>query len=384
MGVALNSSPDQSSGRSNQPIRIAVIEDSAVIRGLIAKWLENESDFEVVGRFRNGKQAVENIRSVGAEVAVLDIEMPVMDGLTALPQLVKEVPGLKVIMASTLTQRNAAISFEALTLGASDYLTKPDNVRGVTTSESFREDLIAKARELGNAFRKKHPTPQATVPSQAPARPVQERRAPKDDSFTLRRLVKVRPEVLVIGASTGGPQAMFDLFPRLRGKINLPILITQHMPPMFTSILAQHLTKLSGIEAKEAEDGEKIEAGKIYIAPGDYHMLVRSNSGSHCIELSQGPEENYCRPAVDPMLRSVAESYGATALTIILTGMGHDGEKGAQAMVDAGGNVFAQDKETSVVWGMPGSVAKAGLCAEVLPLGTLGDRLSGILERSTT
>ena len=196
-------------------------------------------------------------------------------------------------------------------------------------------------------------------------------------------IVITKPAILAIGSSTGGPAALFEFLKALNGKIDLPIVISQHMPPKFTTILAQHICRMTGMDAKEAEDGDKVEPNHVYLAPGDYHMTVAGKGGDVRIRLNQDPPENFCRPAVDPMLRSVADVYGKRALVVILTGMGYDGMKGSQLVVEAGGTILAQDEETSVVWGMPGAVAHAGICTQVLPLDKLAPFVTDFVSRAT-
>lgn len=398
-----------------QPYRVALIDDSAVVRGMIARWLSEDGEIDVVARHTNGARALKNISEGSPEVAVLDIEMPEMDGITALPKILEKLPKLKIIMASTLTLRNAEISLKALSLGAADYVPKPET-RGLAGSEVFRDELLRKVKALGAAAREASQatgyrpgqlrrTPgharsqsQSHADSKAPdsAEPRRGFRssisgagtgatgttagAPSAGEITLRKQSVSRPEVLAIGSSTGGPQALMELLGALRGRLSVPVLITQHMPPMFTAILAEHMAKASDLPAMEASDGDVIHPKTVYVAPGDKHMLVENRGGSRRIRLSNEPPENFCRPAVDPMLRSVAEVYGARALTVILTGMGHDGREGARQIASVGGTIIAQDQETSVVWGMPGAVARAGLCSAVEPLKKLPQSIETLLQ----
>ncbi len=356
------------------PYRVVIIEDSAVIRGMEARWLSEDPNFEVVARYANGKIAVDRIHEVDAEIAILDIEMPEMDGLTALPLLLKKVPDLKIIMASTLTVRNADISMQALSLGAVDYVPKPETVRGVSESSGFRQELLDKLKVLGEAARKSGRPGRGRFVAQ----PRKSAGHVVNGNQSLQKASAHKPTILAIGSSTGGPQALMKLFTGLRGKINCPIVITQHMPPMFTSIMAEHLHKVSGLPAKEAQDREVIRSGTIYIAPGDYHMTINKSGTQTVINLNQDAPENFCRPAVDPMFRSLAKSYGSRALCVVLTGMGSDGQKGGEHIVKAGGTIIAQDEASSVVWGMPGAVATAGLCSAILPL----DKIGQAVERS--
>jgi len=354
-----------------------VVDDSAVIRGLVSRWLREDPDIEVVYSAINGAVAVRNVKSCNAEVVILDIEMPEMDGMTALPKLVTAVPDIKVIMASTLTRRGAKISIEAMAKGAADYVPKPELARDGDAAAVFRRDIIAKIKALGAATRSRRAR-RASGGIPAPA-PVSTRRAgaiqPVRPSFygtapiKLRAPAQSRHRILAVGSSTGGPQALLTLFDGLKGKVSgLPVVITQHMPATFTAILAEHITKQTGLPCAEARDGETLKNGQLYIAPGGHHLLVEKQGAAAVIRINDGPAENFCRPSVDPMFRSLAQVFGAGVLGIILTGMGHDGRDGGKVVVDAGGTLLAQDEDTSVVWGMPGAVATEGLCSAVLPL----------------
>jgi two-component system chemotaxis response regulator CheB len=359
-----------SDSKSSTPagaIRVMVVDDSLVIRGLIARMLETDPAIKVVTTVANGDLAVKEVKRQPIDVVVLDIEMPVMDGLTALPLILAASPRTKVIMASTLTQRNASISIEALSKGASDYIPKPTSSREVNTSDDFKRDIILKVKTLGRLGAAPPRGDAASTPATAtavPGKPAAVAKAP----IALRRASALKPEILAIGSSTGGPPALLRVFEMLGGKIPVPVVIAQHMPPMFTAILAEHLGRFVGGRAKEGADGEPLAAGTAYIAPGGRHMVVGANGTAKVIRLNDDPPENFCRPAVDPLFRSVAALYGARALAVVLTGMGADGLRGGQSLVDAGGTVIAQDEATSVVWGMPGAVATAGICSAVLPL----------------
>jgi len=369
-----------------------VVDDAVVVRGLIARWVESEPGLEVVAALRSGREAIAQIEHVDPDVVILDVDMPDMDGITALPRLLAAKPDLVVIMASTLTRRNAEISLRALALGAADYIPKPETTREVTTSETFHRELVEKIRALG--LRRKSPAtqPRETTPAAAPAGdhgskalrptavPVDEPvpavsvdHAPVDeadqDVIKLRPFPPIQPRVLLIGASTGGPQALNAVIAKLNRVIDeAPVLIVQHMPPTFTTIFAEHLSRASGRVAREGVDGEPVRAGHIYIAPGGKHMRVDRRGGEATIGIFDGPMVNFCKPSVDPLFSSAAEIWGAKCLALVLTGMGCDGTNGAADLVAAGGAVIAQDEATSVVWGMPGSVTHAGLCSSVLPL----------------
>lgn len=364
---------------SDDPVRVMVVDDSAVIRGLISRWINEDPNLTVVSSVSNGELAIKAIGREDIEVAILDIEMPVMDGMTALPLLLEASPGLQVIMASTLTLRNADISIQAMSIGAADYLPKPESTREVNASEDFRRDLIAKVFTLGESSRRKtgksSPSASSVRPEKAPALAL----APTSE-IVLRAPSPVVPTALAVGSSTGGPQALIKFFTSLADQPNVPIFVTQHMPATFTKLLAAHIAKATGWPCAEAVDGERAEAGHIYLAPGDFHMTLEQG---HVLRLDQGPQVNFCRPSVDPMLESLCKIYKSGVLTVILTGMGQDGLEGARLVTQAGGTVIAQDEETSVVWGMPGAVASDGLCSAVLPLDVLGgavDRVMGGLS----
>jgi two-component system chemotaxis response regulator CheB len=351
-------------------IRVMLVDDSAVIRGFLLRALESERDIAVVWSATDGQAAVDAVRRHEVDVIVLDIEMPRMDGLTAIPLLLAAAPYVKIIMASTLTLKNADISLQALNAGAADYVTKPTSIDMIGNND-FNKSLVDKVRALGAVAMKLRQrnlvTPHVSI---AVAQPVKK-------AIVLRPCSASIPRILAIGSSTGGPQALFQLLKSLRG-ISQPILITQHMPPAFTTILAEHVKRQAEVDAVEAQNGMRLEGGKVYIAPGDYHMTLSAASGQPLrIMLNQEAPENYCRPSVDVMLRSVAHVYGISALAVILTGMGQDGLVGSQSIVAAGGSVIAQDEATSVVWGMPGAVANAGICSAVLPLADIGPHLRG-------
>lgn len=382
MSVSVLNSPGSSAQR-HEPLRVMVVDDSAVIRGMISRWIEAEPDLTVAASIRTGLDAVNQLVRVNPDVVVLDIEMPDMDGISALPLLLEKKPNLIIIMASTLTRRNAEISFKALSLGASDYIPKPESTREMSAADVFKRDLIEKIRHLGARLRR--PAVVASPPLSPAAQPAAAR-LPRTSFGTmpvvaqpklmLRPFSAVIPRVLVIGSSTGGPQALMTLVAGIGPVIDQhPVLITQHMPPTFTTILAEHLTRTSGRPAHEAVDGEAIKPGRIYLAPGGRHMRVARTATGPVIALDDGPQINFCKPAVDPLFSSAAEIWQAGILAVVLTGMGSDGAQGGKTIVAAGGNVIAQDEATSVVWGMPGAVANAGICAAVLPLDQIASKV---------
>jgi len=345
-----------------------VVDDSAVIRGLLTRTLEADPDITIVASVGNGQMAISAITRQDTDVVILDIEMPVMDGLTALPKILAVAPDAKVIVASTLTQKNAQISLKAMSAGAADYLAKPSSSE-LNAATAFKRELIEKVKALGDVRRRRRASvPKPATAEELPFRPVAPARPVAPPAIVLRAASSMRPSVIAIGSSTGGPQALLAVLSALPATVQLPIFITQHMPPTFTTILAQHLSRASGRQAAEGVDGEAVVPGRIYLAPGDFHMKVEARGAARVIRLLKDPPENFCRPAVDPMLRSLSEIYGPGVLCAILTGMGADGTKGGEAVIAAGGTVIAQDEATSVVWGMPGAAAAAGICSAILPI----------------
>ncbi|MGE3987311.1 chemotaxis-specific protein-glutamate methyltransferase CheB, partial [Pseudorhodoplanes sp.] len=309
-------------------------------------------------------------------------DMPDMDGITALPLLLKKKPGLAVVMSSTLTRRNAEVTLRALSLGALDCIQKPD-VQGAITSEGYRHSLIAKIRELGARARRSPPLmAQRARRARWVGKQITAAEERETQPFALRGAATVPPRVLVIGASTGGPQALNEICSRLGPVIDrAPVLITQHMPPTFTTILAEHLARATGRLAREAEDGEPIRAGRIYVAPGHRHFAVARDNGQPVAVLDDGPPINFCKPSVDRLFSSAAGIWGAWVLGLVLTGMGTDGTEGSADIVAAGGGIIAQDEATSIVWGMPGSAAQAGLCCQVLPLPDIAQAITRAFGR---
>ena len=362
--TVLSAANTASAGPPGDVARVLLCDDSAVIRGAIGRMLDSDPAVRVVARVANGQQALEAVQRERFDVAVLDIEMPVMDGMTALPLLLRADPGLRVVMASTLTTRGADIALQALRLGAADYVPKP-SVAAIA-DDSFRRELLAKVKGLARLRRRE-------LAPAGPARP---------PMATSRPAGREAPLLLAVGSSTGGPQALFTLVQALGSAVPVPVVITQHMPATFTPILAEHLTRLGALPCAEARDGEELRPGRIHLAPGDRHLLVEGRAGALRTRVSDGPAENYCRPAVDPMLRSAAASCGGRVLVVMLTGMGHDGREGTRAVIEAGGTALAQDEATSVVWGMPGAIALAGLCHRVLPLPALAPYVLELLRLS--
>ncbi len=367
-----------------EPCRVMLVDDSAVTRGLVSRILEADPQIDVVASVNDGQMAINSFKRTPVDVIVLDVEMPVMDGLTALPKLIEVDPAACIIVLSTLTKQNATTTIRALQMGATECMLKPSSSRELNTAEDFKTELIRKTKTLCTTARKKGVRP--SDPTKRRPRP----RLPHEikPAITPPEKIETRgsnnlpvPDAIAIGSSTGGPQALFEVLKHLKNGIRQPVFITQHMPGTFTNILASHIAKQCDVDCVEASDGDPVIDGRIYVAPGGYHMTVVSREGQQFIELNQEPPENFCRPAVDPMMRSIVNVYGRRVLALILTGMGQDGLKGCQAVVEAGGSVLAQDEETSVVWGMPGAVANAGICNEIIPLNEIGPKLHNYATR---
>lgn len=378
-----NSVNRDAEAKMKNPYRVMIVDDSAVIRGFMTRWLQEDEDIEVVSSASNGVLALREFEKTRPEIVVLDIEMPEMDGMTALPKLIALDPDVKVIMASTLTRRNANISMKALAAGAADYIPKPESTRQVDEKDAFQHGLVAKIKALGATRRSKTGIPPRAINSvkAIEAKPLAKQGLYRGAPIVLRtNSLTILPQAIAIGSSTGGPQALFSVFEKLKGKISLPIFITQHMPATFTAILAEHLTKIYGLPCAEAIDGEKVVGNRVYLAPGDWHMRVEKDQKDVVIRLSQDAPVNYCRPAVDPMLKSIHEVYGSRVLTVILTGMGQDGQKGCELLAKTGGYIIGQDEQSSVVWGMPGAVATAGLCNIVLPLDDIPKAIENVIS----
>jgi len=343
-------------------IRVLIVDDSAVIRGALGRIIDDEPDMLVVTTAPNGKVALDALRHTTVDVVLLDVEMPEMDGLTALPLILAACPDTRVIMASSLTQRGAEVTMHALALGAADYIAKPAAKTGSASLAAVKVEIASKVRAIGRATRDRRPA--AAEHSGAPAGPAS---AARVELFATRTGI-ARPRILTIAASTGGPNALADLLSGLPGDFPLPILITQHMPAVFTTLLAQRLERDTKRRCVEASDCEPIRPDSTYVAPGGLHMIVQTHEGQPFVRLTKTEPENFCRPSADPMFRSIAALYGASTLAVVLTGMGEDGLRGVREVKQRGGRVLVQDEATSVVWGMPGAVAAAGLADEILPL----------------
>jgi two-component system chemotaxis response regulator CheB len=343
-------------------IRVMVVDDSVVIRRLVTMALEHDPMLEVAGTASNGSIGLQRIPQFNPDVITLDIEMPDMDGLEMLRRVRREFPQLRVIMFSTLTERGAAKTLEALTLGADDYVTKVSNEGSLDRSMArLREEMIPKIKQF---FRWAPLCASVTHPKASSGST-----SPLSLQHSIgSRPIKAAPRAVVIGVSTGGPSALGIVLPKLPANFPLPILLVQHMPPLFTHLLAERLNSTCQLSVEEATQGRLVEPGRILIAPGDFHMKVAANGGSVSVRLDQSPRQNSCRPAVDSLFASAAEAYGGAVIAVILTGMGQDGLRGTEILKAHGASILAQDEATSVVWGMPGAVVNAGLADRVLPL----------------
>ena len=348
------------------PIRVMIADDSLVVRGMMTKWLREEPGIDLVAAAADGQQAVDLAAQHRPDVLVLDIEMPRLNGLEALPKILENRPRPRVIMASSLTSEGAGVTLQALDLGASDYITKPSS-HSVSGVDGYREELMRKIRSLGRRIAPAPPRPTSTPTSAPVAAP--SARPPAAATSPARAFLPA--EAILVASSTGGPPVLKALLDRLGPDFAPPILIVQHMPATFTGMLAAHLAKSSGRKVVEAVDGGIIESHTAYIAPGGWHMGVAVREGRRVTVLDQSEPENWCRPAADKLFRAAAEVYGPRTLAVVLTGMGHDGLAGARALSAQGAAILAQDEESSVVWGMPGAVAQAGLTAVIGPLPTL-------------
>jgi len=367
------------------PIRVMIVDDSAFIRGVLRNWIAAEPDMRVVAAMGDGRAAVEEIARADPDVVLLDVDMPELDGISALPLLLARRPGVAVIMVSALTRRHADVSIQALMHGAADYIAKPNASDSASAAAAFRGSLVGKVRELARAGRPAiRGGPQAgrtlaedmLPPPAAPARP-------RSTGIRLRPLPLFPPQALLIGASTGGPPLLAGMFRQIGAVIDrAPVLVVQHMPSPFTAVLAEHLSRASARPVREALHGEPIKPGCVYLAPGGRHLRVERRGAAVVAVVDDGPPLHHCKPAVDLLFESAAAVFGPGALAVVLTGMGADGTRGAARIVAAGGGVIAQDEASSVVWGMPGAVARAGLCSELLAADELAPRLRTLFGRA--
>ena len=363
----------------NEPIRVLIVDDSAVVRRAVLDALSGDTEISVVGTASNGSIAIQKVDQLKPDVLILDIEMPEMDGFGVLRILRARYPQIRTIMFSSLTQRGAVQTIEALSLGANDYIAKPacithqgykDMLKGVSAElipkiKQFRPAAVQEAQGIGcreqgveNRGQGSHPAP-----------------------YIMPHTASV-PRIVAIGISTGGPEALSRLIPAFSQGFPVPIVIVQHMPPVFTKLLAERLGSISKLKVTEGCEGAELNSGVVYIAPGDFHMSLQHRGAGAVISLNQGPPENFCRPAVDVLFRSVAKVYGPNALGVIMTGMGQDGCKGVMEMKKQGATVFAQDQASSVVWGMPSAVINAGFADCVLPLDQISIAVDDLLLRN--
>jgi len=364
--------------RPGERIRVLVVDDSVVIRRLVTHALEQDAALEVVGAAANGAIALQRIPQLNPDVLTLDIEMPEMDGMETLRQVRREYPQLRVIMFSTLTERGAAVTLDALSLGADDYVTKASNEGSLDRSLArLREELVPKIHQFfhhtaGNdcgVNREHRSAPVSWSGAAAAGAPV-------------RPFFKTRPRIVVVGVSTGGPAALGAFLPELPAAFPLPVLVVQHMPPLFTRLLAERLHTACRLAVAEAAHGDPIAAGKILIAPGDFHLKMTRGANGVQVCLDQTPPLNSCRPAVDALFASAGDVYGGAVIAAILTGMGQDGLRGVKILQAQGAHILAQDEGSSVVWGMPGAVVRAGLADRVLPLSQVAREIQRIASRN--
>ncbi len=335
----------------NSVIKVLVVDDSVVIRKIVSEALADDPHVQVVGTASNGAIALQRIRQLSPDVVTLDVEMPEMDGIETLRHIRNEFPDIHVIMFSTLTERGASITIDALALGARDYLTKPSNSASLELAlKTLKRDLLVKVKQF--------------LSSVVPANPIKL----ESSALSQRKYYKGPRKAVVIGVSTGGPNALSAILPEFPAGFHLPVLIVQHMPPLFTRLLAERLQTLTSLPIREAVDGELVKPGEILIAPGGHHLQVRKTTEGVITELNQGQHENSCRPAVDVLFRSAVQVWGGAVVAVVLTGMGQDGLRGVELLRHEGAYVIAQDEQSSIVWGMPGYVARSGLADTVLPL----------------
>ncbi|MGH1398481.1 MAG: chemotaxis-specific protein-glutamate methyltransferase CheB [Alphaproteobacteria bacterium] len=374
MNTLQNSTSASGTPSSDTDITVMLVDDSAVIRGALSRVFEDIDGITVAKSVPDGELAIKVATSAQPDIVILDIEMPVMDGLTALPKILQASPKTKVIMFSSLTEKGASVTLQALRLGAVECLVKPSSATDVGKGSEFQRNLVGLIQNLV-PHKRKDTAARATTAAPFPA-PVT-----KGAEIQLRPetlIYKGKPGIVAIGSSTGGPQALFNVLKHCKG-FDVPIIITQHMPPKFTKILAEHIQQHTGIEAHEGAEGMVVEAGKAYVAPGGFHMLFKNEGGRVTITLDDGPQVNFCKPAVDPMFESAINHYGQKVFGVILTGMGNDGIGGGTRLAKENGRLIAQDEETSVVWGMPGAVANAGVCNQILPIDDIGPTIRKVV-----
>lgn len=350
---------------SRAAVRVLIVDDSAVVRGLLARAIEQDAELQLVGTAMHGEAALSTLRRSPADVVVLDVEMPVMDGLTALKRIQAEFPHTRVVMASALTGEGADATCRALALGAVDCFAKPMTSSISASIEQLSTELLPLLRAVGAGVNTTSTTaskPTANVATAPPA-------------WTRGSSGRRSPRALVIGSSTGGPRALREVLCSLPSDFPLPIFIVQHMPATFTPMLAKHLAADTRRPCSEASHREIVRSGHTYVAPGGFHLELERADNEVRMLITSGPQEHFCRPSVNPLFRSAASVYGAHVMGVMLTGMGEDGIEGSRELVAQGGRLLAQDEASSIVWGMPGAVVRAGLAEDVLPLNQIGPRL---------
>jgi two-component system, chemotaxis family, protein-glutamate methylesterase/glutaminase len=345
--------------------RILLVDDAVVVRKVLSQVISHDPDLEVAATAANGRLGLAKFATLKPDLVLLDIEMPEMDGLEAVRELRKIDSHVPIIMFSTLTERGASVTLGALALGATDYVTKPSNFDGAANLDAISRELIPKIRVLCHL-------PWAQSPAILAVKPV--------PSIAMPARLVTPAKIVVVGVSTGGPDALARLLPLLPDRLPAPLLIAQHMPPIFTAMLAARLAAKSRFPVRECVSGEPLSPGCVVIAPGDFHMVVEHENGAVSLKTHQGPRENFCRPSVDVLFRSVAALFRERTLAVVLTGMGQDGLKGCELLRECGARVYVQDEASSVVWGMPGFVARAGLADKILPL----DQIASEIVRATT
>ena len=354
---------------SRRQIRVLIVDDSATIRAILSATLATDPDLKVVGAVMDGQAAVAAVAAAPPDIVLLDVEMPVMDGITALREIRKLQPKLPVVMFSSLTERGARATLDALLAGANDYVAKPAGQNPAEVADRIRTEVISRIKAL--------------VPRLLPAAGL----GVVGQASTSRTVPAARTAIreplcgVVIGVSTGGPSALAEMLPVFAVGSRVPILIVQHMPASFTAQLAERLGRICGVPVKEAITGQAVGPGDILLAPGGQHMAIERDGSGDRVRLTNDPPENSCRPSADVLFRSAAKLWGGGTLGLVLTGMGRDGLAGSRAIVEAGGEVIAQDEFSSVVWGMPGEVVRAGLAAAVLPLSQIGVEVALRLKR---
>ena len=374
-------------------IRILVVDDSAFMRKVLSDLFRSQPDFEVVDIGRNGVEAVAKVQQFSPDVVTLDVEMPVMDGLAALEQIMAIKP-TPVVMVSSLTKSGADATIKALSLGAVDFVAK--SAGAISRIDEIEKDLLQKCREAAgvSGIRLRTGTVSTIRPATLPERvplPLPAKPVIAEKPLIIEKPAPIAPRttgisgvddwIVAIGTSTGGPRALQEVLTRLPGNLPCPTVVVQHMPPGFTKSLAERLNSLCELTVKEAADNDKLVAGTVYIAPGDFHLTLRRESGATYVKLNKDPAIGGLRPAVDPMMVSVSETYGTKTVGVILTGMGHDGAKGMRAIKRLQGLTIAEDQSTSVVFGMPKAAIEAGVVDTILPLPQVADGIVQCLKK---